>query len=145
MLVSQIWLVQVQKPITEYRLWVCPYFSNSVLDVLFISLEWGGCTAAVLCFQDLVKTVFLCSSHLVFFSICFVSIHVVHPYNRMDTAIAWKKSCFILLDRLDFYMIDSLSIVFHGFAKHMLTSLSVNEILLLWYVNRSTNLRGLPL
>ena len=33
----------------------------------------------------------------------------------------------------------------HTFTRHMLTSLSVDEILLLWYVNLSTNFRGLPL
>ena len=42
-------------------------------------------------------------------------------------------------------MIDSLSIVFHAFSWCMLTSLSVDEILLLRYVNLSTNFLGLPL
>ena len=41
-------------------------------------------------------------------------------------------------------MIDNLSITVHAFARHMLTSLSVNEILLLRYVNLSTNFRGPP-
>ena len=63
-----------------------------------------------------------------FFSMCFVSIHEVHPYNSMDTLTPWKKSHFILSDRSDF---------------SMLTSLSVDEMLLPRYVNLSTNFRGL--
>ena len=42
-------------------------------------------------------------------------------------------------------MIDNLFIVVHTFTRHMLTSLSVNEILLPKYVNLSNNFRGLPL
>ena len=70
---------------------------------------------------------------------------MVHPYCSMDTAPVWKKSCFILLDRPDFYMIDSLLIVVHVFTMRMLTSLSVDEILLPRYVNLSTNIRGVRL
>ena len=44
------------------------------------------------------------------FSIRFVSVHVEHPYCSIDMIVAREKSCFILLDRSDFYMIDSLSI-----------------------------------
>ena len=42
-------------------------------------------------------------------------------------------------------MINNLSISVHAFTRHMLTSLSVDEILLLRYMNLSTNFRGLPL
>ena len=42
-------------------------------------------------------------------------------------------------------MIDNLFIAFHTFAKYMFTSFSVDEILLLKYVNLSTNFKGLPL
>ena len=41
-------------------------------------------------------------------------------------------------------MIDNLLIVVHAFTGHMLTLLSVDEILLLRYVNLSTNFRDLP-
>ena len=53
--------------------------------------------------------------------------------------------CFIFLDRLDFHMIDNLSVAFQAFARHMLTSLSVDEMLPPTYVNSSTNFRGLSL
>ena len=42
-------------------------------------------------------------------------------------------------------MIDNQSIAVNAFARHMLTSLSVDEILLPRYVNLSINFRGLLL
>ena len=54
------------------------------------------------------------------------------PTNQAAT---WKKSCFILAERSDFHMIDNQSIVVHPFAKGMLASLSVNEMLLPRYMN----------
>ena len=42
-------------------------------------------------------------------------------------------------------MIDDLSIAVHTFVKHMFMSLSVDEMLLLRYVNLSMNFKGLPL
>ena len=42
-------------------------------------------------------------------------------------------------------MTKNLPMVLHAFPKFLLTSLSVDEILLLRYVNCSTNFRGLPL
>ena len=77
-----------------------------------------------------------------FFSMHLVNIHVVNPYSRIDTTTGWKKSCFILSDRSDFHMIDSLSIV-HAFARHILTSLSIDGILLPRYMNLFTNFRAL--
>ena len=98
------------------------------------------------CFQDLLKTVprifVLISSSL--FSMHFVSIHVVHPYSSIVTVTAWKKSCFILSDRSHFYLINNLSIAFDAFARYMLTSLSVNEILLPSYGNLFTSFKSLP-
>ena len=64
---------------------------------------------------------------------------MVHSYSSTDTDTPWKKFCFILSDRSDFYMIDNLLIAAHTFARHMLTSLSVDEILLLRYVGLSSN------
>ena len=47
----------------------------------------------------------------------FVRVYVVYPYSSIDTVTAWKKSCFILSDRLDFHMIDNLSIAVHAFMR----------------------------
>ena len=74
-----------------------------------------------------------------------VSVHEVHPYSSIDTAQLERNPVFILLDRLDNHIIDNLSIAVHTFAKRTLVSLSVDEILLLRYVNFSTNFRDLPL
>ena len=95
------------------------------------------------CFQDLFK---ITRSNLVqfpssLFSMRFVSVHVVHPYSSTDTTAARKKSCFSLSDRSENHTIDCLSIAVHAFAWRILTSLSVDEILLLKYVNLSTNFR----
>ena len=63
-----------------------------------------------------------------FLSVRFVSVHVVHPYRNMDTTAAWKKVCFILSDRLDFYMINYLSIAVNAFGSRLFMSLSVDPI-----------------
>ena len=76
---------------------------------------------------------------------CFVSIHGVHPYSSIDTVKAWKKSHFISLDGSDFHMSNNLSVAVDTLVRHMLQSLSVDEMLLPRYVNLSTNLKGLQL
>ena len=111
---------------------------------MVFEMEAGGCTAEVLWIFSRQHTAFLCNSHLAF-PLCILSMSVVHPYSCMDTATAWKKSFFILLYRLDFHMIDSLSVAVHAFAKHMLMSFSVDVMLLPRYMNWSTNFRDLPL
>ena len=60
-----------------------------------------------------------------FFSVTLVSVHVVHPYSRTDTTAAWKKLCFILLDKFDFHKIDDLLM-----TSCILMSFSVDEMLL---------------
>ena len=82
------------------------------------------------CFQDWFS---IAHSILVsnLFSIHFVSVHVVNPYSNVDTTTAWQKFRFNLSNRPDFHIIDSLSIAVHAFARHVLKSLSVDEMLLL--------------
>ena len=70
-----------------------------------------------------------------FFSRRLFSVHVVHPCSSIDTTFALKKSRFIQLHRSDFCMIDSLLIAVHAFNRRTLTSLSVDEKLLLNNVN----------
>ena len=112
---------------------------------------WGkwpySCCFVGCCFQDLFTqlTAFWWSSYLAFFSTRFVSVRLVHPYKSMDTRTTWKKSCFNLWNWLDFHMIDNPSIAFYTFPKHMLTSFSVDVMLMPRYVNWSSNFRGLPL
>ena len=112
-------------------LYLCP------TCLIWMVLEMGGrrpynCCFVGCYFQDLFRMThsilvqFLSS----FFSIRLVSIHVVHPYSRINTTTVWKKLCFILSDRFDFYMIDNLSIAVHAFASHILMLFSVDETLL---------------
>ena len=65
-----------------------------------------------------------------FFSISLVSVHVVHPYSRIDTTAAWKNLPFILSVRSDFHMTDSPLIAVHAFASRESMSVSVDETLL---------------
>ena len=99
----------------------------------FVRWKSGGCITAVLwgvafriCSRQQVTFLFPSS----FFSMHFVRIHVVHPYSNIDTVAGWKKSHSILSDRSDFHMIDNFLIAVHTSTRHMLTSLSVDEMLL---------------
>ena len=93
--------------------------------VFFVRWEEGFCKDAV---QDgprqssVVPFKFFCNA--------FCQCYVLHPYSSMDIATVSLKFRFILLDKSDFRMIDSLS---------------VDAMLLPNYENRSTNFRGLPL
>ena len=99
------------------------------------------------CFQDLFKAAcsILVQTPSSFFSMHFIIIHVVHLFSSIDITTVWKKSHFILLERSDFYMIDNLPIAVYAFARWMVKSLSVDEMLLQKYVNWSTDFRSLPL
>ena len=107
-------------------------------------MRWGagGHTAVGCCFHDLFRTA--CSilvqlpSNL--FSRRFVRVQVVQPYNRTDITTAWKNCHFNLSVRSDFHMTDNLFVADHAFPIRVLTSLSVDEILLPRYVNCSTGL-----
>ena len=65
--------------------------------------------------------------------------------HSTNTVTASKKTCFILFERSDFCMIDNLSIVVNLFAWCILPLFSGDEMLLLRYVNWSTNSSGLPI
>ena len=120
-----------------------PSISSLSWMVCEIGSKWlYSCCFMKYYFQDLFKTthnIFVLSS-LSFFSMCLVRIQVVHPCSSTYIATAWKKSHFILSD---IHMINNLSTAIHIFPIHILTSLSVDEILLLRYMNWGTNFRGL--
>ena len=73
----------------------------------------------------------------------FIKVLMVQPCNSTVTARAWKNSRFISSERLDFHMVDNLSIAVHAFPMRMLTSLSVDEILEPMYVKSSTDYSAL--
>ena len=70
-----------------------------------------------------------------------VSVHMAHPYRRIEINYAWKKLRFILLDKSDFHMIDNQLIAVHVFTQLVLMSFSVDKTLLTWYENSSTDFR----
>ena len=80
------------------------------------------------CFQDFftITCSILVQLPSSFFSICAVSVHVVHPYSRIDMTAAWKKLRFILLNRFYFHMTDDLSIAVQFF---IFTQLNVKTVL----------------
>ena len=85
----------------------------------------------------------LCSSYLTFSScILFASMWciytVVFPWTKLG-----KKSHLILSKWSDFHMINNLSTRVYVFTRCMVTSLFVDKILLLRYMNWPTDLRGL--
>ena len=69
----------------------------------------------------------------------FRRVSVVQTYYSTDTA----KFHFMISENVDVYMINDVFIVVQIIPLGMLTSISVDEIMLLRYVNRSTNFRGL--
>ena len=148
LLVNQHWHVHVLGPMKEHHLWVHPFFYSSVphvfvLLVWFLRWEVSGCTAAVLLLVFVQKqhVEFLYSFHLAFSTcILLTSMWCIHR-----VVLTQPQSCVISSARLDFHLIDNLFIAVQTFAWHMLTSLLVDEILLLRYVNLSTNFRGLSL
>ena len=102
------------------------------LIVFVMGGKWPySCCFVECCLQDLFNIahsilVLLPSS---FFFKRLVSIHVVNPYSSIDTTAAWKKLRFILSVRSDFNKTDSLSIAVHAFASHVLTSVSVQNLI----------------
>ena len=63
------------------------------------------------------------------------SFQAVRPYSSIDIATASKDSRFILSQRSDFYMVNNLSMAVYDLPMCMLTSHSVDEILLLNHMN----------
>ena len=112
----------------------CPACLVRLIMIVFvIGGRWPySCCFVGCCFQDLFN---IACSILVrlpssFLSICFVGIHVVHPYSSIDTIPAWKKLRFILSVRSAFHMTESLLITVHAFASRVSMSVSFDETLL---------------
>ena len=70
-----------------------------------------------------------------------VCVDNIYIYIYMDTTAAWKKMRFILLDKSDQQMTDSLSTDVQASVSHVLMSFSVDEILVPRYVNLTTCFR----
>ena len=66
----------------------------------------------------------------------------MQPYSSTNITLSLEEILFYFTEESDFHMMDDQSIAVHAFTRSMLTSLSVDEILLPRYVNWSTYLRG---
>ena len=105
--------------------------SGSSLIAFVMGGKWPySCCFVKCCFQFNIARSILAKCPSSFFSIRFVSFHVVHPYSSIDTTAAWKKTRFILSVRYDFHMTDSLLVAVHAFISHVLMSVFVDETLL---------------
>ena len=105
------------------------------------AVSWN--IASRICSKYLVA--FLCSSHQAFSQcVLFVPKWCIHTIVLTQPQFV-RNPVSILSDRSDFHMIDNQSIIVLRFTRHILKSLSVNEILLPSYVNLSTNSRSLTL
>ena len=109
-------------------------------------MRWvvSGCTNAVWWYtltQICTKrhTVFLCSSHLAFSPKALLKSRWC-SHTTVLTLLLLERISVLFYQRLDFDMGNNLSITVHA-----LTSLSIDEILLLRYVKWSTDFRGLLL
>ena len=60
------------------------------------------------------------------------------------TKLLLGKMPFISSDKFDNRMIDNLALEVHAFASCILTSFTVDETLLPWYLNLSTSFREPP-
>ena len=96
----RLWLMSLSLLLQQ-----CP---ACLVHLIWMVLEMGGrwpynCWFIACCFQDLfnIACSILVKSQSNFFSICFVSIHVVHPYSRTDTTAACRKLHFILANKLN--------------------------------------------
>ena len=92
-------------------------YPESLARLVWMVFEMSGRCLYSYCFMGCFPQDLLNIAHSIhvqlpsrFLSIRVVSVHVVHPYSSIDTTAAWKKQRFILSDRSDFHMTDSLSI-----------------------------------
>ena len=101
----------------------CPACLFGLILIVFVmGGRWPySCCVVEYCLQDLFNIAHCILVYLptIFFSIRFVSVHVMHPYSSIDTTAAWKKLRFILSVRSDFHMTDSQSITAHAFASRV--------------------------
>ena len=104
-------------------------------------MRWEASDRTALCFVGCCFRNSFNAKHGIFvsfpsglFSMRFVSVHVVYPYNSMDKATGLKKTfLFYQIDKISIWSI-TFSIVVHAFTRHVLRLLSVDDIFLPRYV-----------
>ena len=118
----------------------CSSYLDGFWDWRYVAIQLGIIPFRI-CSKQLVT--FWCDSHPAFSPCLSLTFRwCIHAVVMTLLQLGRKP---ILLKRSDFHMIDNLSLTVYMFARHILTSLLVNEILLLRYVNWSTDFRDLLL
>ena len=104
---SPCWSTNTGVTIREHHLILQQCFTSCLP---WMDCEIGGkwpyiCCSVRCCFQDFFKTAhsILVQFPTSFFSIHFISVQRVIPYSSSETATDWKKSHFILSEKLDFH------------------------------------------
>ena len=126
--------VQHLSPLENVAFEQCP---SCLVHLIWIILEMGGrwpysCSFVGCCFQDLFNMAYSILVQLPssLFFMLFVRVYVLHPYCSMNTTTDSKKLRFISSDRSDFHMTYSQSIADDIFARRVLMSFFVDEMLL---------------
>ena len=106
----------------------------------FVRWEVNGRTAALRnCSKQHAS---LCSSYLAF-SLCLLLKSNWCNHTVVLTLVCLWRNPILFYQLSDFHMVVNLSIAVHALLIHLVTSFSVDEILLPRYMNRSTNFRVL--
>ena len=87
----------------------------------------------------------MCNAHLAFSASVSLKFRWCSHIIVLIQAHFGKNSRFIFSDRLDFHMFVNLPIAVYGFPQCILTSLSIDEILLPTNMNWPTYFRGLSI
>ena len=116
LLVSQQWHVSVLVSIRECRLWVfqlcLPCLARVAWMVCEIGSGWSYSSCFVgCCFPDLFKTAFciLVSFPSIFFSMHFVSVLVVHPFNSITVLLGINPVLFHWRDQISILSITYIN------------------------------------
>ena len=130
--------------ITYEFIFVFPAILSSLAHFTYIVVEIGGKWLYSCCFVGMLLPGFAKNRSrrvlpINLFSMCFIWVQVVQPYYSTNTHLV--RILILFHQWSNFPMVDNLSIVVHALPMHILTSLSVDEILLPRYMNWSTNFR----
>ena len=118
------------------------FFSN--MDDLIDRCWWLYSSYFVRCcfqlFFKLALSILVCNLSSIL-AIHFLSVILMHPCSSIYSVTVYENSPLISLDWSCFQMIDNLTIETYTIGRRLFISLSIDEMLLLLYVNCLTNFK----